>query len=112
MTFETLTLNIQPLQEGNIADLLDVEFAPEFPLTDVAEVECRIQQQGSQKAYVTKKLSTGGVTITGQVLTVPLLEADTAGHAGSYSYECDFINADGKSFFTIVGKGTINAQIK
>ena len=112
MTLETLTLNIPSLQEGNIADLLDVEFAPEFPLSGVSEVICRVKTKGAQRAYLTKKLSEGTVTIAGQVLTVPLTEADSAGHAGDFEYECDFYNAAGKSYFTMKGKGSFVAEMK
>ena len=112
MTFDPLTLNLAPLQEGNIAELLDVEFEAEFPLTAVSEVICRIKQQGSQKAYLTKKLSTGDITIAGQVLTVPLSVADSLGHAGSFTYECDLYNLAGQSFATIKGAGQFVAEIK
>jgi hypothetical protein len=112
MTFDPLTLNLAPLQEGNIADLLDVEFEAEFPLTAVSEVICRIKQQGEQRAYLTKKLSTGDITISGQILTIPLAEEDSAGHAGSFTYECDLLNLEGKSFATIKGTGSFVAEIK
>ncbi len=112
MTFETLILNIDPLQEGNVADLLDLEFEPEFPLASVSEIECRIKQRNAPLAYLTKKLSEGNIVVTDQVMVVPLAEEDSKDRPGGYTYECDFFNAEGKSFFTITGSGVFNPEIK
>lgn len=112
MTYKPAIVNIPPLQEGNVADFLELNFDPEFPMADVSEIVLRIKIKGDKSAYLIKKLSENKITVTGQNVVFPLQPEDTAGHTGDYEYEIDFHNAANKPFATIKGKGTIEAEIK
>lgn len=112
MTFKTAILNRPPLQEGNVADFLEINFDPEFPMADVSEIVLRIKTKGDKSAYLVKKLSENKITVTGQNVIFPLQPEDTTGHSGDYEYEIDFYNAANKPFATIKGKGIIEAEIK
>lgn len=112
MTFKPVTLNIPPLQEGNLADFLEVNFGANFPLTDVSEIVLKVQSKGTNKPFLTKRLSEGKITVAGQNMVIPLVPEDTANHAGDFEYELDFHNGLNQPFATFKGKGTIEREIK
>ncbi|GEM_PF-5513232 len=112
MTYKPCIVNLSPLQEGNLADFLNVNFNESFPLADVGEVVLSIRTKGDKSAYLVKKLSEGKIIVTNQNVLIPFLPEDSAGHAGDYDYELDFYNEQNQPFATLKGKGTIEREIK
>lgn len=112
MTYKPATVNIPPLQEGNLADFLEVNFDTSFPLTEAPEIILKVKSKVIEKPFIKKKRSEGKIIVVDQNMTIPLQPEDTAGHAGDFEYELDFYNVFNQPFATFKGKGTIEREIK
>lgn len=111
MTIDPILVDLAPIEEGLKCDLIDWIFGDEFPLNQLSEITLVVVSQRSTRMIIEKKLSTGGIVVVGQTLTVPLLPADTRTHAGTFVYAMDFIDAEGYAIATARGKGIINAEL-
>jgi hypothetical protein len=111
MTYETTTINIPPLQEGNLQDLIHLELAESMPLDQFGDITVVVKSTSARTVILSGKKSTGEVLVTGQRIRVPLSAASTTGKAGDFEYEMDIKNLENQPILTIKGKGTIQAQI-
>lgn len=109
--YEDLLYNPAPKTEGKLQLLLDLEFGDNFPLTNVSEITCVTRSLSTRQTVHTFKKSEDTITVTGQALQIPLQPEDTRGKADDYQYECDFMDAQNRCFFTIRGKFRIIAEI-
>lgn len=107
-TYDKLTLNIPPFQEGNIADFEINVTVPASLAGCGASMEVRTR---AGTLLFRKKTSAGTLTIAGQKISGSLDTTDTLNRAGVHNYELDILNAQGKPFATIGGTFTITAQI-
>ncbi len=107
-TYQKYKLNLGPYHEGNLASI-DLEMDPSFPMTGVA-VTFQVRTTGDA-LLIEKKSSEMTITITGQNISIPLLPADTVGHAGNHEYEIDFLNVSSQPFATIGGTFLIDREI-
>ena len=112
MTYENLELNLEPLDENKLQDLIEYEFPVTFDLpTLVSKITCVLKSISTKEIVLTLDSDNGEILISGQVVRVPLRPEQTLGKADSYIYEIDHLNADGQNIFSIFGKVKIVAQI-
>lgn len=108
-TYEKFIYDIPPYQEGNEADF-EFELDANFPISQVQDITFQVRDI-KMNELISLKRSTTGIALTGRVVSIKLLPADTTGRTGTHVYEIDFINANGNPFATIGGSFTINRQI-
>jgi len=109
MGYDKLTYNIDFIQEGNKDDFT-FDLDSNFPIEEIGDITFQVRNNlGEEK--ISKKKSTGGITLTDRTVSVLFLPADTKGIAGVHAYELDFKDASGDPFATIGGKFTINKEV-
>ena len=110
MTYEKLTYDIPPYQEGNLQDF---EFAIDnnFDVSLINDITFEVRNcKGG--TIINKRLSQGQISLIGNTVTIPILPEDTTGNGGTHSYELDFINSEGQQFFTMGGKFVVMEEFK
>jgi hypothetical protein len=110
-TYDKLIYDIPPYQEGNEADF-EFELDENFPIDQVSDITFQVMSLNNTSLMAIKKTDVNSkLTVTGRVVTIKFLPADTIGKEGKHKYEIDFINPNGNPFATIGGAFTVNAQI-
>lgn len=109
-TYDKLTYNIPPYQEGNLQDF-EFDLDESFPVADVSDITFQARTVPGDVALISKKKSLSEITLTGRTVKVTFLPADTTGKAGKHAYEIDFVNASSQPFATIGGTFIINKQV-
>lgn len=108
-TFDKCIYDMPSFQEGNVADF-ELELGENFPIDSVSDITFQVKSVRGE-SLISKKKSSGEITLTGRVLTVPFPASDTKGKPGIHVYEMDFVNLHGSSFATIGGNFIINKEI-
>ena len=112
MTYENLELNLEPLDENKLQDLIEYEFPVTFDVaTLLSKITCVLKSISTKEITLTLDSDDGEILINGQVVRIPLTPEQTLGKADSYVYEIDHLNAIGENIFSIFGKVKILAQI-
>ena len=112
MTFSNTEINLEPLDENKLQDLIEYEFPISFDVaTLVARITCVLKSISTKEIVLTLDSEDGEILIDGQIVRIPLLPEQTIGKADSYTYEIDHLNADGQNIYSIFGKVKILAQI-
>ena len=112
MTFSNTEINLEPLDENKLQDLIEYEFPISFDVaTLVARITCVLKSISTKEIVLTLDSALSEILINGQVVRIPLTPEQTLGNADSYVYEIDHLNAIGENIFSIFGKVKILAQI-
>lgn len=94
--------------EGDIADVV---FTIPNPPLDITGYGVRFWvKDSSGRTIIRKDTVDATITVAGQLVTIPLLPADTKGHAGKHSWESEIYDINGP--ITIgYGPFVINAEL-
>ena len=112
MTFSNTEINLEPLDENKLQDLIEYEFPVTFDVaTLLSKITCVLKSISTKEIVLTLDSALGEIIIDGQTVRIPLLPEQTIGKADSYIYEIDHLNADGQNIYSIFGKVKILAQI-
>ena len=112
MTYENLEVNLEPLDENKLQDLIEYEFPVTFDVSTLVDrITCVLKSISTKEIVLTLDSALNEILINGQVVRIPLQPNQTIGKADSYVYEIDHLNADGENIFSIFGKVKIVAQI-
>ena len=111
MTFSNTEINLEPLNENKLQDLIEYEFPATFALPALVDwITCVLKSVSTKEIVLTLDSDNGEILINGQVVRIPLLPEQTLGKADSYIYEIDHLNAYGQNIYSIFGKVKILAQ--
>ena len=108
-TYDKLTYNIPPYQEGNVVDLV-FDMDDNFPLNEVSDITFQIRTQRGE-IVMSKLKSLNQINLTGRTITILFAPSETKDKSGSHVYEIDFKNLIGEPFATIGGTFIINKEI-
>lgn len=108
-TYEKVKYDIPPYQEGNESDFV-IELDNNFPLDEVTDITFQVKKV-SGSVIMSKSKSTGSISLSGKIVTIPIDPSDTIGNVGTHVYEVDFKNMSHNPFITLGGTLTINKQI-
>lgn len=89
---------------------IELDMDATFPMTGIGMT---FEVRDTANKLIIRKTSAagGGITITDQNIVITIDAADTKKRSGKYSYEIDFVNADGDPFATIGGSFTISREV-
>ena len=111
MTYNNTELNLEPLDENKLQDLIEYEFPITFDVaTLLSKITCVLKSISTKEIVLTLDSDNGEILISGQTVRVPLQPEQTLGKADSYIYEIDHLNAGGQNIYSIYGKVKILAQ--
>ena len=111
MTFSNTEINLEPLDENKLQDLIEYEFPISFDVaTLLSKITCVLKSISTKEIVLTLDSALGEIIIDGQTVRIQLLPEQTIGKADSYIYEIDHLNADGQNIYSIFGKVKILAQ--
>ena len=108
-TYDKCVYDIPAYQEGNVADF-EIELGDNFPLESVGDITFQVRTVRGEY-LISKKKSSGDITVIDRVLNIPFAPEDTKYRPGKHVYELDFVNLFGKPFATIGGTFIINPEI-
>ena len=112
MTYDNTELNLDPIYEHKLQDLIEYEFPVTFDVAAlVARITCVLKSISTKEIVLTLDSSLGEIIIDGQTVRIPLLPEQTIGKADSYTYEIDHLNAEGQNIYSIFGKVKIISEI-
>ena len=112
MTYDNTELNLEPIYEHKLQDLVEYDFPVTFDVpTLISRVTCVLKSISTKEIVLTLDSDLGEIIIDEQTVRVPLLPEQTLGKADAYTYEIDHLNADGQNIYSIFGKVKIISEI-
>ena len=112
MTYDNTELNLDPIYEHKLQDLIEYEFPVTFDVaTLVARITCVLKSISTKEIVLTLDSDLGEIVIDGQTVRITLLPEQTLDKADAYTYEIDHLNADGQNIYSIFGKVKIISEI-